>query len=674
MKSEILAPAGSKESLTAAVNCGADAVYLGVGEFNARQNATNFDLETLSNTVGYCHARNVKVYVTLNTLVNDSEIKKVQKTIERITLSGADALILQDLGVAKIVREISPDIKMHASTQMSVQTLYGIDELEKLGFSRVVIPRELNKKEIEHIVKNSPLEVEMFVHGALCMCVSGQCQLSAMLGGRSGNRGLCAQPCRLPFSIDGGTGYDLSLKDLSLIEKLPELQNMGVTSFKIEGRMKRPEYVAGVVTACRESLEGKYTFERREDLRSLFSRNGFTDGYYEGSVNKDMFGFRSKEDVVAAYNVLAEYKSLYAKELKRIAVDFEFSAMLNEKAKLIARAGDKSAVFETEMVCEKAINAPLNEEKVTEQLDKCGSTPFYARSINVKIDNNISLPISGINALRRNALNSLLAEAEKTPKKRLIKKEYKFEQHKTSASPQIYARFDNLSQIPMHLDVDKVILPLSASPDVVEVFDAAVEIPRGIFGWDDKIFENLKKSPAKEAVCSTLDAVNMAKKAGKRVIASPYLNLFNSVSLSAAQEIGISEAAISCEATLKQIEYLGGKIKRGIAAYGRNTLMITRNCPIRHSSDCFKCRRGGFITDRKGVKFPVFCMSGCSTLYNSVPTYMADKLNDVKNVDFIALGFTNESKEEIMKIIDAYKKGLPSEKEFTRALFYRGVE
>ena len=247
IKPEILAPAGSFEALTAAVRSGADAVYFGTGNFNARRNASNFSGDDLQRAVDFCHERNVKVHITLNTLVKDSEMSELKESVRRICKSGADALILQDIGVLRVVKDICPDIELHASTQMSVGTLDGIRTLADLGFSRAVLPRELSKDEIKYLCENSPIELEMFVHGALCMCVSGQCLLSAFLGSRSGNRGLCAQPCRLPFTAENGTGHDLSLKDLSLIEYAPILSKTGISSFKIEGRMKRPEYVAAAV-------------------------------------------------------------------------------------------------------------------------------------------------------------------------------------------------------------------------------------------------------------------------------------------------------------------------------------------------------------------------------------------------------------------------------------------
>ena len=320
---EILAPAGSFDALVAAVRCGANAVYLGAGDFNARRNADNFTEKELKEAINYCHVRNVKVYLTLNTLVFDAEVSAALELLSCVCALGADALIVQDLGLARLIREVAPDMPLHASTQMSVMNIEGLRELEELGFKRAVLPRELSFEEIRELKENTTLELEIFVHGALCMCVSGQCYLSGMLGGRSGNRGLCAQPCRLPFEAPGGTGFDLSLKDLSLLEHLPELAELGIDSFKIEGRMKRPEYVAAAVSACRATMD-RVTKDRRdsdlvdysgietqsearlkEQLRAVFSRSGFTDGYYTEKTGRSMFGTRRREDVTAAAPVLS---------------------------------------------------------------------------------------------------------------------------------------------------------------------------------------------------------------------------------------------------------------------------------------------------------------------------------------------------------------------------------
>jgi len=313
-KIEILAPCGSMESVYSAVRSGADAIYLGAKEFSARASAENFDFQQLKEAVDYCHINRVKVYLTLNTVIFDDELQQVAQTIKNSAKAGIDALIVQNLGVATLAKQLVPNLPLHGSTQMSVHTLGGAKLLWEMGFKRVVLSREMSLEEIREIAENCPIELEVFVHGALCMSVSGQCYFSAKLGGRSGNRGRCAQPSRLPFRI-GKSEYSLSLKDNSIIEFLPELEKLGVASAKIEGRMKRPEYVSCAVRACAEMRDNGFVSEKTaENLESVFSRTGFTNGYITGK-RYVMFGYRKKEDVISATSkLLSDIRATYKDE------------------------------------------------------------------------------------------------------------------------------------------------------------------------------------------------------------------------------------------------------------------------------------------------------------------------------------------------------------------------
>jgi collagenase-like PrtC family protease len=311
---ELLAPAGSPEALSAAIRAGADAVYMGASGFNARIGAANFTPESLKYEIARAHEAGVRIYLTLNTLVYDREIGDLLKTAEAAYLAGADALIVADLGVASILRRTFPDFPLHASTQMSGHNLEQAKLLAGLGFERMVIARETSREDLALVCRESPIEIEAFVHGALCVCHSGQCLFSSIVGGRSGNRGLCAQPCRLPYSdAKGGKGYPLSLKDLSLAPHLPELIEMGVSSLKVEGRMKPPEYVAGVILIWRRLLdEGRgANAEEMRRLAEIFSRQGFTDGYYVGNIGKNMLGIRTESDKArsASQKTRIDYKN-----------------------------------------------------------------------------------------------------------------------------------------------------------------------------------------------------------------------------------------------------------------------------------------------------------------------------------------------------------------------------
>lgn len=673
-KSEILAPAGSREALKAAVLSGADAVYFGVGNFNARRNADNFSTEELSETIKYCHSRGVKVHITLNTLIKDTEIDEAAETVKAICNAGADAVIVQDLGVARIVRTVCPDIAMHASTQMTVGTKEGLQLLKKMGFSRAVLPRELSLNEIKALAEDSPIELEMFVHGALCMCVSGQCLLSSLLGSRSGNRGLCAQPCRLPFKVLGGTGHDLSLKDLSLINNIKELSDLGISSFKIEGRMKRPEYVSAAVTACKASLQGNYSENMQTDLQNLFSRSGFTDGYFKGELGRNMFGYREKENVQSATKeLLDKYAKIYEKEKPRYKVNFDFHGKIGEKAELTACFGNTSVNVFSENVCEEPLNRPISVERINEALLKCGGTQFEAGEIKTDTNIDYTLPVSQINLMRRSALDALANKIGEIPSRKIFPCPIHTEIPAKNAN-EIYCRFDSAEKVPENLDADKIFVPLNTPNDVVLKYGYSVEIPHGMFGNEDKVIKMLSESSAEYAFCHTLDAVAIAKKCGKKIVASSSMNILNSLSADEAKTLGISEMILSCECGLERANKLSAPIKKGVFAYGRIPLMLTRNCPVKNGKTCDECNRQSSITDRKGISFPVRCNMGYSEILNSRPVFMADRLGEIKNNDFLFFNFTVETKDEVNRIMESYYSEKSPDGDFTRGLLYRGVE
>lgn len=674
IKPEILAPAGSPEALIAAVRSGADAVYLGIKGFNARRSAENFDSEQLREAVSYCHKHNVKVHLTLNTLVSDGELEKAQEAIKLACEVGVDAVIVQDIGMAELIRKTAPDMPLHASTQMTVQTAAGLKKLKKLGFSRAVLPRELSKSEIKKLCENSPIELECFVHGALCMCVSGQCLFSAVLGSRSGNRGACAQPCRLPFGAENGTGHDLSLKDLSLIDYIGEMAEMGVCSFKIEGRMKRPEYVAAAVKACRNSVDGIRDSELRDDLRSVFSRSGFTDGYYSGKLGVDMFGIRRKDDVTAASGVLKKLQKLYEKEKADSEIDFAFTAVRDEPISLAARAGNKNAFAEGE-VPQEALNKATTEESVEAQLRKVGGTRFICRDVDIELDNGLFIPVSEINRLRREVIEKL--DEVRAEIKSFTPEFIQLKPH-ISGKKRLICRFADIDNIPENWDyIEQVIVPLGEERKVKKSLRVSVEVPRGIFSSDEKILEQLKSAKAfgiTEAWAGTLDGVALIQKAGMKANAFVGTNVFNSLTVKALENMGVNRILLSPELTLSQAQAIGGEAPRGIFAYGRLPLMLTRNCPQKNGKTCAECKRTGRLTDRRGIEFPIDCHTGCSEILNSVPVYMADRLGEIRNTDFLLLYFTDESKEKTALVIQDYIKGGKPKGEFTRGLFYRGVE
>lgn len=681
MPSEILAPAGSFDALVAAVRCGANAVYLGGKAFNARRNASNFGDEELKKAVDYCHARNVKVYLTLNTLASDSELSTAYDAIRSACESNVDALILQDIGLAALVRRVCLSVPLHASTQMSVQSIEGIRTLEKMGFTRVVLPRELSEKEIAEISAQTDMELEHFVHGALCMCVSGQCLMSSVLGGRSGNRGLCAQPCRLPFGINGKGGNNLSLKDNSLVEELDRLERAGICSFKIEGRMKRPEYVSAAVTACKNSLNNINDYNISSSLRAVFSRSGFTKGYFEGKLGKDMFGTRQKEDVEKAASVLSGLQRLYDNENPLIPVDFRLTFKENQPIKLTASALEKTVEITGERAPEKALNKPLSETDLIQRISKCGGTQFYANKTEVDFDSGLIVSAGALNALRRDALAAL--ENEIIGESSYEVSDFEFEKNPHFAAKFAYhARFFKENQIPDNLNgISRAILPIEVSCETVERLAAAgietaIEIPAPVFGESEKYINKLtelKKHGVSLAWVCTLDGVGIAEKAGFDVAFGFGTNIFNSLSLNEAEKLGAKDSLLSCEINLGDANRLGGDIPRGVMVYGRIPLMLTRNCPVKNKLTCAECRSKSVLVDRMGVKFPVICKNGASFILNSRPLWATDKKSEMRNLDFGLLYFTNENKSECEGLIAACIGGDTPQGEFTRGLYFKNV-
>lgn len=665
MKFEILAPAGSMESLVAGVRSGANAIYLGGKSFNARRNAGNFDNEEMKKAVEYCHQRGVKVYLTLNIIVSDEEMREAYNAVKDALSNGIDAFIVQDIGVAKMIREHFPTARLHGSTQMSIMSPSGAKAVEQMGFKRIVLPREMSLDEIKEIRENTLLELELFVHGALCMSVSGQCYLSSMIGSRSGNRGLCAQPCRLPFTAGGNATHALSLKDLSLVSELDKL--VGITSLKIEGRMKRPEYVSAAVSAVKKAIDGKYTPSDEFMLRSVFSRSGFTDGYLNAKLGKNMFGTRQKEDVVSASNsVLKEIAKNYEKEVPLLPVNIDFVCKNGENALLKMTSGDKSVKVVGD-VPEKAINKPMTVESLTERLGKLGGTQFYANEVNITVDDGLILPASKINEMRREAVEKL----NKTDKISFKYKAFDVVRAKAkNSTPYATASFKSAAQIPDKHPFKTVFIPIDSSVEDFVDNRAGVVLPRGLFGIENELkskLEKLKKAGVNKALCGNIGSYQLCKDMGFEVWGDFGLNVFNSVSANL-----VERPILSFELTQSQINNINAP-DTGMLVYGYAPLMLTRNCPIKNDIGCFECNGHGHLTDRKGMKFPVICSDfPCVEMLNCVPTYMLDRLDEI-HTDFIHFAFTVESEKQVENIISLYKSGAKPDFKYTRGLYQRGA-
>jgi putative protease len=707
IRPEILAPAGSWETLRAAAAAGADAVYFGGQSFNARRNAANFTDGELPEAVSYCHARGMKAYLTLNTLVFEDELAAALDFAAKAAATGADALIVQDPGLALRIRKAAPSLRLNASTQMSVHSLSGVEELARMGFTRVVLARELSYRELRGIVAHSPIELEVFVHGALCMSVSGQCYLSAMLGGRSGNRGLCAQPCRLPFAAPGGTGHDLSLKDLSLIGRMAELKELGVASLKIEGRMKRPEYVAAATDLCRRAAEGQpVTKEELEGLRAVFSRSGFTQGYFDGRLGREMFGSRGREDVAAMQAALGRYRGLAAGgERARVGVSFTFSCKAGGPCRLTARDGAGNEAAAEGMTPQAALHRPLDEETVARQLAKTGGTPFFAAETRMALGKGLSLPAAELNRLRRQALEELLrlrGRSRPIPFDRAAAESTGFstvsaafvENPASSAFVLQLRGFSQLTPEAMRTAAGMGIVYLPARAIARESSKArtalvagvrlGAALPRLLFGAESEreLREALRSAAAlgvRDALCDNLGALPLAREAGLRIHGGFGLNCANASAPAAFPAPGPVDFVASFEATLPRIRRTAQKVPvpAGVLVYGYLPLMLTRNCPLKNGAGCARC--AGALTDRRNEHFPVVCGEGGSELLNSRPLWMLDRLGEVFSAGarYAFLRFTVESPgrvEEILRMCARGCKDAPPPEPFTRGLYIRGVE
>ncbi len=686
---ELLSPAGSYEALLAAVQNGADAVYMGLGGFNARRSARNFTDEDFARAADYCHERGVKVYLTLNTLLTDRELPEAAEVLKKASAWGVDAVLVQDWGLWQLARLVAPDQPLHASTQMSLHTLSGARLAAELGMERVVLARELPNRDVETICRGCGAEVEVFGHGALCMCYSGQCAMSAMIGGRSGNRGTCAQPCRLPYTVGKKTGYLLSLKDNNLSPYLRQMEEMGVSCVKLEGRMKRPEYVAAVTGIYRRLLDEKRPPSPTEQtqLERAFSRSGFTDGYWTGRRGAKMFGMRP-ESARWPEDWFAQVRKTYegGAENRPVAVDFTCRIAAGEEAALTAALPDGRSVTVTGPVPEAARSRSLTEEELRTRLQKTGGTVFACRKTDISLEGGLMLSAGSINALRRDALAELRVLLTSMPQRRT------FDTPALPAAPAAYTGAPKLTasvtyayQLTAELarGVEYLYLPLALLGEIdldeyAGYTKLCAVLPRILRTEDEgKFREVLQEHPQLTAVAvSNLGHLPIVDGLGLEVRGDLGLNVFNSRALLLMQELGLESVTVSAELRHQQVRDLRKYIPCEAVVYGRLPLMVTENCPLRCSGQC-SAGSGGVLTDRTGARFPVLCGHGCRPeIQNSRPLYLADKPEWKKcGLRWARLRLTTETAEEALDILQRYQgSDFPAPAGFTRGLFYRGVE
>ena len=656
---EILAPAGNEQSLVAAVRSGADAVYLGTGAFNARRNADNFKDNSLAEAVNYCHGRGVKVYVTLNTLIRDEELPAFLDAAREVAQAGPDGVIVQDLAVVKVLKTICPDLPLVGSTQMSVHNAAGVRALEDMGFSRVVLARELTLEEIKAIRAETGAELEVFVHGALCMSVSGMCYYSAMMGERSGNRGLCAQPCRLNSSCNGRP-YALSLKDMSFIPYVRELEAAGVCSVKIEGRMKRPEYVAAAVTAVRTALEGREP--DMATLQAVFSRSGFTDGYLTGRRNVRMFGVRTVEDAAASKTVLGKLSELYRREYPGVPVEMTLFAgddTLSLKAE--DQAGNETVAS---IPIQRQDTAPLTEDIARRNLSKTGGTPFTLKDCRIQLSEGLPVAGSVVNGLRREALDKLLEQRSRGNGYAMLPMESPKIEPYAAGKQGLRLRFERAEQVFFAPGVEAILLPFEQIERHPELLQGETpvwaELPQLAWPQEEKTILDrliaLREKGLTDGVAGNVCELVMAQQAGLIVHGGPTLNVTNTLSLETYENLGLADTTLSFELPVKMGAKLGGKKPRGILVYGRLPLMQFRSCPARGEKGCGNCASRPELVDRRGVIFPMICHDRrYTTLLNSVPLYLEDK--SLPPFDFVTLYFTTEDRETCRRVYEGYRRG-----------------
>ena len=691
---ELLAPAGSMEALRAAVQNGANAVYLGVGMFNARQSAKNFTPQTLSEAVKYCHIRGVDVHLTLNTLVSDREMKELAELIRHAATNNVDAFIVQDLGVAQLCRQIAPHVPIHGSTQMTIHSLPGVQLCAAWGMTRVVLSRELSREEIRYICEHSPIEIEVFAHGALCMGYSGQCYLSAMIGGRSGNRGRCAQPCRQPYGYSHWENkYPLSLKDNCLVHYLQELQSMGVASIKLEGRMKRPEYVATVTAVYRKALdEIRVTNSMMEALHTAFNRQGFTDGYYTSRVNRNMFGVRTdtKEDPEWLQAARASYENGETE-----LVDITFRAVITHEGSALTVTDPEGRSCTVEgPVPQLARNVALTGEAVADRVSKTGGTPYRCTEVRTRVDPGLSLSTAAINSMRRDALNQLTAlrarREQPTLGKPIRVQDHLGSRGMPALTIQITSR-EQLTRKLLSMEAALLYIPLHLlledpdfTVDLASRRRIAAVLPRIVHDGElEKLrgsLLTLRDLGVRDVLVGNLGLLIPCREAGMRIHGDFGLNLYNSRSMDMVRQLELSTACLSFEMTMPQIRDLSKAVPSEIIAYGRLPLMITEHCLIRNRTGQCTCHLGPLkLTDKTGAEFPIIKDGdNCrSVLLNGKKLSWLDRQEDLAQLGLwaVRLYFTTENALEVDRVLRDFSDPAPFDPgACTRGLYLRGVE
>ncbi|MBR4971445.1 MAG: U32 family peptidase [Oscillospiraceae bacterium] len=691
---ELLAPAGSMEALYAAVQNGANAVYLGCGTFNARQSAKNFTPQTLTEAIKYCHIRGVQVHLTVNTLVSDRETDECAELIRHAAASGVDAFIVQDLGVVQMCRRIAPKVPVHGSTQMTVHSLSGVLFCAAMGITRVVLSRELSREEVRYICRNSPIEIEVFAHGALCMSYSGQCYLSSAIGGRSGNRGRCAQPCRQCYGYSRRENrYPLSLKDNCLVGYLQELDQMGVACIKLEGRMKRPEYVAAVTDVYRRALDtGNVSKPMMDALLTAFNRQGFTDGYYSGKLGKSMFGIREEREEDSTWLRLAR-QSYEAVENQLVDVKFH-AVVCPEYSSLTVTDPEGRSCTASGPVPQVARTQLLTQEDLAARLSKTGGTPYRCTVVTAQISPGLMLTAAAINALRRDALNQLTALRGRRDTAMLLRlrKQPHYSGNRerpdytvsVTSREQITAKLLKLNPAVLYVPLHILAADLEFTQQLARRVRVAAALPRIVHDGEmpsvREAMRAVRAQGVREVLVGNLSLLIPAREAGMLIRGDFGLNIYNSLSMQMLRELEMQSATLSFEMTLPQVRDISKGVPCELIAYGRLPLMVTENCLFKGKTGECACHMGTTkLVDKTGAEFPVIRDgNSCrSVLLNGKKLYWLDRQNDLARLGLWALrlNFTTENAKEVDHVVTSCITPTPFDPgACTRGLYLRGLE
>lgn len=731
---ELLAPAGSVESLQAAVNAGADAVYMGGGRFGARAYADNPQGDRLLEAIDYAHLHGVKLYLTVNTLFKEQELEEelydfLLPCYER----GLDAVIVQDLGALLRIRQWFSDLPVHASTQMTLCGAEGVAFLEREGVKRVVLARELSLGEIVHIHRNTNLEIECFVHGALCYCYSGQCLFSSILGGRSGNRGRCAQPCRLAYEVFAGKNRVsrkeertlLSPKDMCAIDLLPEIAGAGVCSLKIEGRMKRPEYTAGVVRIYRKYIDRYLEYgaegytvseEDRRELLLLFNRDGFSRGYYEQHNGRDLMALQDtkavQRDKKAYERQIAFLKKEYTETEKKIPITGSLYARAGQPMELTLQPEGGAAsltVYGASPQIPK--NHPMEESQFQKQLGKTRNTPFFWADLSIQLEGPLFVPVQALNDLRRDALEKLreqmLKNCKRTGSSRPEERRKRSQEYPKDAADTAF--------VPVHVSVEteEQLEEVLAVADGLKGEQAVLSaIYTEAFGSFKSLQERIRKIHGKgfkayvalphifrlktrerfekeKAVFDSLEAdgfvlrnleeyefLRETGRAGDRIL-DHNVYTCNRESRSFWREQGICMQTNPLELNSRELQKISSQDSIQVI-YGRYPMMVTAGCLHKTLGRCRGQEEVWMLKDRYQKEFPVknHCQDCYNIIYNSQPVYLLDQWEELKKLRAGAyrLMFTTEKKEEVRQVLLGLLDQRKPSGDFTRGHFKRGVE